>query len=132
MFDWLRRLFSKPKPTAPVVVPQDHALYMPEQRKLFHYFDGEKVVRVDPIEQYRKYAKVRDEIEIARSVAASQSKDAEMQYLVMLAKIRELFSIPALGQTAGLTEQETVDLYSSFVNYCLHLKKNGGNSATSA
>lgn len=101
-----------------------NAIYSPAQRFIFHYFDGEKVVRVDPIEQYRKYSKVKDEIEVARSVAASPSKDREQQYEVMISRIRELFSIPKLGEHSGLTEQESVDLFNHFLEYCDYVKKN--------
>lgn len=101
-----------------------NAIYSPAHRFIFHYFDGEKVVRVDPIEQYRKYSKVKDEIEVARSVAASPSKDREQQYEVMISRIRDLFSIPKLGEHSGLTEQESVDLFNHFLGYCDYVKKN--------
>lgn len=124
MFRWIRSLFAGKQ--------EEEAFgYAPEQRVIFPYFDGKATRRADPIVLYRKYSKVKTVLHADAAVAQSPSRAAEEKYLSMLGMIRGIFDVQELGESGGLTEQETVDLLNSFLGFMEALKKNTRTSATS-
>lgn len=131
MINWLKRLFSRseaPKGVEPA--PADYA-FTAEERSIYYFFDGTRVVRADPIELWRKYSKVAGSLHTAQAVAASPSKDAEEQYDKMVGYIHEIFGTKRLAQEGGIEDVLAVRLLDHFLSYLDVLKKNMKRSATS-
>lgn len=120
LFSWVRRLFGRERTN----------LYLPKDRLIFYYGDGQRVVAADPMELWRNFEEVRGDLAAASMVARSQSKDAGKMYRKMVEYIRKIFDVKPLKE-GGLTEQETTDLLNSFLLYCDELKKNSRRYPTS-
>lgn len=82
-------------------------------RKIFEFFDGTKHRRVDPMLIYRKM--------IAHPEWSFQNEGRDLQIWDSEAwgktaeLIREIFDIPKYDGAVGLTEEELLDLFTSFV-----------------
>jgi len=117
LLGWLRSLLVKNTPTSPVDV------YDVKERLIYSYFDGQKLVRVDPLVYYRRVMDKGPELDLDIKLANSPSKASEKGRLGVLTKIRSIFGVKPFEE-GGLTESETTDLLDHFLLYCESLKKN--------
>ncbi len=108
-----------------------HDLYHPKGRMIYQFFNGEEVIRIDPMVLYKRLADIGPELDVDIRVARSESKAAPAAYESMITKIRSVFDVKSLAE-GGLTEAETVELFDHFLAYNSNLKKNSAVSATSS
>ena len=120
MFGWFRRTKAKD----PVCI------YDLRDRLIYEYFDGQKIVKADPMYLYRKIMSVGAALSIDMKVATSQSKDAQQGHESALLKLREIFQVKSFVD-GGLTEVETIDLLNHFMNFTEDIKKKSKMYATS-
>jgi len=114
MFRWLTKwIFGN----------QPQQIFHPKERMIYQYWDGQKVVAVDPLIIYRRFAEVQPQLVIDRKVATSLSKDAPKAWPAMIAKIHTIFEIKGMSE-GGLTEAETIQLLDHFLIFCEDVKKN--------
>lgn len=106
-------------------------LFQPEQRLIYSYFNGQKVVSVDPLVLYRKTLEQGPSLSIDFKVANSPSKDAAKAYTSLMIHLRRIFDV-AEYQQGGLTETEMMQLLEHFLRYCNSIKKNWSPLPTSA
>lgn len=98
-------------------------LYHPREREIYEYFDGDKIVKADPMVLYKRVMAKGPEIAIDMSVARSPLKAAGKAHDDLIRKIRDIFNVKPLD-VGGLTEQETMDLFDDFLIYVDAVKKN--------
>jgi hypothetical protein len=127
--DWVQSFFA-PKKVGPV---HSFDVYRPAERYIYSYFDGEKIVRADPIELFRRIMSKGPELRTDIAVSQSASKDAERCHVRMIETIRELFNVKPLDpvKRIGLTEAETMDLLNHFFTFNSEVKKNSNEPPTS-
>jgi hypothetical protein len=128
---WLGRLLLLGR-TAPAEGGDDWAVYKPEQRQIYKYWDGTAWVLADPLVIYQRMAAVGPELYIDMKLSESISKDAHLGRKNLLAKIRKIFDLAEYADGKGLTQAETVALLHHFIVYCEYVKKNYSPSPTSA
>ena len=104
-------------------------VYEPEERKIYHYFDGETVVRADPMTLWQRLMSVRGDLSAHMAVAFSPSEAAPEAYAKVSEKARMIFALKTFEE-GGLTQSETVNLLNHFWNYCDRVKKNTSDSRT--
>ena len=124
MFSWLVSLFKR-KPTL-----KEMSLYTEEERLIYSYWNGEKIVKADPMVLYKKLVTIGPDLEADMLGARSKSKKAMEYHDGVIKKLRNLFGVKSFEE-GGLTEQETLSLYDHFQDYVGVIKKNGNPSATS-
>lgn len=124
MFRWIKALFRKKKDE------NRYDLFLPQERMIYQYFDGEKVRRVDPLEIFDKFMEVGPSLDIDIKVANSPSKDAKECGQRVLNTIRRIFDLKPLDEVSGMTRWETIDLFDHFFTYVSWLKKNSSRFAT--
>lgn len=125
-WSWLVSFFRK----TPALIQESYDVYLPQDREIYSYFDGEKVVRVDPMPIYKKIMAIGPELSVDIKVARSPMKDAQKAHGAAVRKIREVFSIKEFDK-GGLTEQESMDLLDHFLDYADSIKKNSSTSVIS-
>ena len=119
LFAWFRSWFPADK----------YAMYSPKQREIYSYFNGDKVVRADPMPLFKSVMDQFSELSIDFKVAASPHKDAAKAWDNAVARVRTIFGIKTLDE-GGLTERETVDLYNHFWDFMDSVKKNSPSCQT--
>jgi len=125
MFGWLKNIIKN------WICKDDLSIYMPKERKLFSYFNGEKLIREDPMTLYFKMMEVGPELAIDIKVAVSPMKDADDFRKKAYDKMRSVFGVNRhTPDTPGLTDLETIDLFSRFQAYLDDLKKNVKSTPT--
>lgn len=125
MFAWLGKLLGKR------LAQQDvFDLYQPEERRIYHYFNGQTIIHIDPMFLYKKLMQIGVELDIELKVAASASKDALKSHDRALDRIRSVFSLQPLAE-GGLTEEECLELLQHFFRYLDQVKKNSRPSSIS-
>jgi len=124
LFKWIMSFFRR--------VPAD--VYDPGERLIYSYFDGTKTVRVDPIVLHRKIMAKAPELDndIKAAECPVPNSFTEIARKSLLKNLREIFSVRELDQEGGLTETETTDLFSHFMNFCHEQKKNTSPTPTSS
>lgn len=130
---WLEKTPTQPEARAQPVNQEStekYDLFMPEERLIYHYWNGQDIVAMDPLVLYKKMQQVGPELSIDMVVAHSASKDANTAHTGLVVKIRNIFNVKNLGE-GGLSEFETVQLLDHFLIYCESLKKNMSSYATS-
>lgn len=124
MFQWLRRFWTPTTPAAQLqTAPDTLDLWEPQQREIYHYFDGQKVRNADPMPLFRRMKDVSTDLEIEFKVARSGMKGADEHYQKAVQRIRGIFDVKPLEE-GGLTEIECVELFTHFWNYSGGVKKN--------
>lgn len=100
-------------------------VYEPGARRIYSYFDGEKVVAADPMVLWRNLMEVRGDLSAHLSLAFApmDSKDKPQAYAKAAALSRKIFSVREFHE-GGLTEAEAVNLVQHFWRYCDGVKKN--------
>ena len=104
-------------------------LYRPGERLIYSYFNGQKIVRADPLRLYKRVMEYGPELSINLKVAKSPMKDADKCHTDAVKRCREIFDVKPV-EDGGLTELETIDLLDHFLLYTQALKKNTKNSPT--
>ena len=107
------------------------ANYSVNERLIYQYFDGTKVVRADPLILFKKVMNVGLELSVDMKVANSPMKSAGESYTKAVGKIRSLFAIKPFEE-GGLTEVESFGLLNHFLDYCEQVKKNSSFFVTSS
>ena len=114
--------------------------YTPEDRSIYSYNDGEKLVRIDPMVQYKKIMDVGPSLSIDLKVSTStlmKNEDKGKAHQSLLQHVRDIFNLKPFrqtgdGKTVGLTEIETVEVLDHFLSYCHELKKKVKTNVTSS
>lgn len=120
MFEWIKNLFKK---------KEQLDVFLPSVRKIYNYFDGERLVRADPLVLYKRFLEIGTELSIDIKVSNSISKDASKAQIKALEKIRKIFDVKSL-EDGGLSQVESFDLLDHFLNYCNNVKKNYPRTST--
>lgn len=110
-------------------------VYRPKERMIFSYFDGDKVVRADPLALYKRVMDMGPSLSIDSAVAISQSSNATKAQNELIANIRSIFLLRPLNGidcTGTLTDIETLNLLDEFMHYTETLKKNSRISRTAS
>lgn len=98
-------------------------VYQPKERAIYSYFNGQEVLRIDPITLYKKLMEIGPELDIDIKVANSESKDAAKAQAKVIERIRWVFSVKSLEE-GGLTEDETAGLLDHYLRFTDQVKKN--------
>ena len=120
VWNWLKSLFKRGASNAP-----RFDVYSPEERAIYSYNDGEKIVRADPLTLYRKIMEVGPSLAIDLKVSTStlmKEADKTKAHYSLLKQIREIFNLKSFEE-GGLTELETVEILDHFMTYSNDLKK---------
>lgn len=121
MFGWLRGLFRR---------EDAFDLYRPKDRLIYSYFDGQRVVKADPMVLHKRLMEVGPDLSVEMKVAASESKDAATYHGKLIERIRKIFDVKTLTE-GGLGEVETTELLDHFLTYCGRIKKKDSPPPTS-
>lgn len=120
MFTWLEkllgRLYNRCAPE------EQYDIYRPRERLIYQYFDGQQVIKADPIVIYKRLMARGPEIDIDRKVAASESKDALKAHDNLVSKLREVFEVKTLKE-GGLSDTEVTTLLDHYLLYTDTVKK---------
>lgn len=127
--NWISSLFATKAEAIPA--EDELSVYKLHNRTIYHYDNGEEVVKEDPIVLYKKVMAVGPELGVDIKIARSPSKSAREAHDKMINKIRGIFSLKPFKE-GGLTEQETADLLDDFLLFCESIKKNSRVSTISA
>ena len=131
MFGWFKK--NSKKDVQQQTPPENYDLYEPKEKEVFRFYNGEKMVRADPLVLYKRLMDKGPELHIDLKVSVSASKDAEVAHKALDRKIREVFNLSPLvdgiDATNTLTETQTVELLTAFITYCGFQKKNMNTSA---
>lgn len=90
--------------------------YSTHERRVYRYFDGQRIRKADPLDLYRRMMNVWPNLSIDSKVATSPSKDAPKAHDNLIQGLRELFVIKPLSE-GGLSELEVVSLWDHFMLY---------------
>lgn len=125
MLGWLKSLFVKG------TVGDGPNVFRPSERLVYHYFDGKKMVRSDPLVLYRRIMDVKAQLSADISTSeVKESKFAEQAGKNAVTTIRKIFDLPPVDQ-GGLEDVDAWELFDHFFNYVLTLKKSTPTSPTS-
>lgn len=119
MFKWITRVFRK---------KAVHEL-SPRERGIFSYWDGSRQRFADPIEICRAFED-HPSFDPYSDPKYADKQDAigREAYRKMLQGIRDVLGVQSLGQhngtPVGLTEQETMNLWETYLQFMEELKKN--------
>jgi hypothetical protein len=126
MWSWIKKWFVKE-------TVDSYEVYSLSDRSIYKYFDGEKLVSVDPMVLYKKLQAVRPELNLDIKLANSvllKWEEKSKAHNAMIKKIRDIFVLKSFEEN-GLTETESVELLDHFLVYCEGVKKNSSPSQTS-
>ena len=97
--------------------------YHPAERAIYPFYNGVKLVKVDPLPLYKAVMSKGAELSVDMKVSLSPMKDNVKAHNNLVKSIREIFSVKSFEE-GGLTETETIDLLSDFLDWCDSVKKN--------
>ena len=130
LFTYFLTFFVRPKKPL-----ERYDVYRPEERYIYHYWDGSRMVAADPLELYKRVSGIGTELSIDMKVAQSESKASKDAHASMLDKIRAIFDIAPpvspIDCTGTLSQIELVDLFDHFMLFAEGVKKNSRKSPTS-
>lgn len=106
-------------------------LYKPKDRLIYRYYNGSKIVSIDPMDLYSRIMAEGTDLDISLKLAGSISKDAPQGYKEAIERLRKLFEVKPYYDGEGLTDTELFDLFTHFLTYCNEIKKKVSPSATS-
>lgn len=115
---WFKRWFS----TKEGENTESPDCYMPRERFIYSFWDGEKQRKVDPLVYYKRMRRRWTDITIAWKVAGSISSKAVEGQEKLIDAIRDVFQVKN-HESGGLSEIECVELIIHFVAYCDALQK---------
>ena len=122
IWNWVRNRFASS--------PSQWDVYNPPERGIYSYFNGENLVKADPMLLYRRMKDRWSDMSVSFKVARSGShigggynkaQDDVIRY------IREIFDLKEFAN-GGLTIAMCLDLLTHFRNYTETLKKNSRKS----
>jgi hypothetical protein len=116
MFHWIKNLFSKKETHLPKA-PERLDTFLPQERNIFSYFDGEKLIKADPLPLW--------------TLAVSEHHEATQGHDELVSKIRKHFNVKSFEE-GGLLDVECVDLLLQFKAYCDSIKKKQVTTPTSS
>lgn len=129
LFSWIKSLF--------IHNGDRWDIYLPNERGIYPYFNGERMVNADPIALYKRVMEVWPELSIDATVARSTllaDKETIKGHTAMTDKIRGIFQLKPLTNgiecVGTLTDKQATDLLDHLLIYCERLKKNSSRSAT--
>jgi hypothetical protein len=125
MWQWIKSFFKKS-----YVDRLD--LYQPHERKIFTYFDGEKLVKADPMTLWQRWMDKEPVLSMDAKATRGDVPDNKFKaqaHANMLKAIRYIYNIKPFEE-GGLMQYETTELHASFAQYCFELKKNSNTSQT--
>lgn len=128
-FTWLKSLFSKNKTTEGLI--DSYEMYLPHERMIYSYFDGQRIVKGDPLVLYKEVMAVRGDLAVDMRVSTSPMKGADIAHSKVVGTIRKIFNLSPLDK-GGLSELETIALLDHFLVYTEAVKKNSSPSQTSS
>lgn len=99
------------------LLPARRRTYSEEERCIYAYWDGQRLLRVDPKALWKQLMSIWPELSVDLLVARSPSKDAAKASATADAKLQKLFSVKPLDE-GGLTETELRSLLDHFWDYC--------------
>lgn len=124
MLGWLSKWFSKKQADDFDRID----VYNPQERLIFQYWNGKKIVHADPLVLYKRIADQGPELTQTITVAFSISKAATASYVDMIERFRSIFMIdPPINPidcSGTLSEVELAELFNKFLTYTERLKKN--------
>lgn len=124
--NWLHKRLNKNR------LPDiDYDTYSPVERMIYSYFDGQGVVRADPMVLFRRLTAKQTDMRVYSQIGNSKSKDAGSAQEKYLGMVRSIFNVKPFDD-GGLTEQETDALLDHFFLYCSFIKKNSSPTTTTA
>lgn len=115
MFSRIKKWFSRSPSPAPEG-EYSFSLYKPYERQIYVYFDGERLVKSDPMVLHKRVMDVGPELSVDMKVAYSEMKGSKDAHDKMVQKIRGIFSIKRY-EDGGLTERECIELLDHFLYY---------------
>lgn len=134
MLQWLTKWFRKSN--------DNYDVYQPEERRIYRYFNGSRMVYADPIMLHKALMDIWIELVVDIKVSHSESKDAAKAHTKSVEKIRKVFDILPLfkgmevydeeKKQATLTNIECLNLMDHFLTYCGFVKKNSSPLAISS
>lgn len=105
-------------------------VYLPTERLIYQYFDGQQLRAADPMVLYKKVSPRLGEIAAdSKAVKVPESKFAKEAHDRLIKLISELFEIKPL-KDGGLTELETLAVFDHFWDFVTTVKKNSSSSQT--
>lgn len=129
---YVKSLFSKKAPGNIEDLLDRIDVYLPRERVIYQFFDGQVVRAVDPMEIYKKVSPKLAIISAdSKAVKVPNSKFAGKAHDNMIAIIREIFAIKPLSE-GGLTEMETLAVFDHWWDFARTVKKNSSPSQTDA
>lgn len=126
MFSWFTSFFrstTKKTSTEQLNELENLAIFKPEDKGLFEYWNGEKLIAADPMALYRKLMTKALEIDNCYKVATSQSTAAINYYDDLVKTIRLIFEVKQFTE-GGLTDDLCVKLLDCFLVFVDDVKKN--------
>src|SRR5574340_1110081 len=96
--------------------------FVNRRRKIYRFFDGTNLRRVDPLPLHQALVDVGPELDIDLRLSVSIHKDAPKGHANALKTIRKVFEVTPYEE-GGLTEAETTGLLNHFLSYVGFLKR---------
>lgn len=129
LFNKIKSIFSK-KQEDPEELFDRYDVYLPRERLIYSFFDGQQMRHVDPLVLYRKLGlKEAEIIADIKSSSVTQSKFAAKAHETLINNIREVFDVKPISE-GGLGELECLNLLDHFWDYVNLIKKNSPQSQT--
>jgi hypothetical protein len=109
--------------------------YTPGERKIFRFFNGKKIVGIDPLPVQFAFQEYPGDIERDAKMLSITSPEAQAEvaeaFRRMVGHVRRAFHLePYDDERGGLTDQECVDLFGAFTAFLADIKKKAGISVT--
>lgn len=138
---FIRRLLNRIRSFLGLTPKEQFDVYLPRERKIYSYFNGEKVLKADPMDIQRKLSAVSTELDMDLKIATSTEfagnlpeaimknvfLDAEKARQNALKTLRGVFNVKTLDE-GGLLDDEVFDVFSHFMIYVQAVKKNSMTS----
>ena len=126
MFGWLTNLFRKNTDD-----DETFGLYHPKETLIYTYWNGQKLIKADPLTLYKKMMEQGPDLQTVIKVASSIHKDASKAHTEAVSRIRSIFNVKSYEE-GGLTEIQTMDLLDNFLTFSGFSKKNSNPSPISS
>lgn len=127
MFAWLTDLFRRKPPSGEEF---SLTLYKPLERVIYEYFDGEKIIKADPMVLHKRVHEKGSDLAGDLKEAQSQLKTNVQGHDKAVKKIREAFRLKPFEE-GGLTEYEVLELLDHYLVFEMVQKKTARTPATS-
>lgn len=99
-------------------------VYIPGERIIYQYWDGEKLVRADPMTIYKKV--MGKSKELLDAIKTDNPETFAANHDRRVNAIKEVFGVKSLDEK-GLSELEMAELLNHFLDYCVLIKRDAPN-----